>query len=166
MNNTVGRYVLIALMGLFAIQSQAQDQLPSVDLMNIEGQKVDVSQYGDNGKITIINFWATWCTPCKKELNTIADLYPDWQEDYNAELIAISIDDARNKAKVKTYVNGQGWDYDVLLDQNQVLKQRLNFQTIPFTVIIDQDGNIVEKHTGYVDGDEYILEEELEHLAQ
>lgn len=150
---------------LVGISVQAQDQLPSVELTNIKGEKVDLADYGKNGKITVINFWATWCTPCKKELNNIADLYEDWSDDYDMELVAISIDDARNKAKVKTYVNGQAWDYDVLLDVNAVLRQKLNFQSIPFTLVVDQNGNIVNRHSGYVDGDEYILEEELEELA-
>lgn len=149
----------------FAQGAQAQDRLPNVELTDMNGQRVNLSAYGESGEITVINFWATWCTPCKKELNNIVDLYPDWQEDFNVRLVAISIDDARNKAKVKSYVNGQGWDYDVLLDVNGVLKQKLNFQTIPFTVVIDANGNIVERHSGYVDGDEYLLEEKLAELA-
>lgn len=143
----------------------AQDRLPSVSLQDTEGEKVDLSTYAGQGKITVLNFWATWCTPCKKELNNIASLYADWQEEYNVEILAISIDDARNQSKVKAYVDGQGWDYRVLLDVNGVLKQKLNFQQIPFTVIIDQSGNIVSRHAGYVDGDEYLLEEELARLA-
>ena len=79
--------------------------------------------------------------------------------------MAISIDDSRNMAKVKTYINGQGWDFEVLLDSNSDLKRALNFQTVPFTLLIDQDGNIVYRHTGYVEGDEYILEEEIAKFA-
>ncbi|MFT7588896.1 MAG: cytochrome c biogenesis protein CcmG/thiol:disulfide interchange protein DsbE [Limisphaerales bacterium] len=150
---------------LFAGMVKGQDKLPSVELTSVSGEKVDLADYGKNGKITVINFWATWCTPCKKELNNIADLYEDWQEDYDMEIVAVSIDDARNKAKVKAYVDGQSWDYDILLDVNAVLRQKLNFQSIPFTVILDKDGNIVGRHSGYVDGDEYILEEEIEELA-
>jgi cytochrome c biogenesis protein CcmG/thiol:disulfide interchange protein DsbE len=155
---------LVALLGA-ATSLSAQDRLPAVQLQDIHGAKVDLSQYADNGKITVLNFWATWCTPCKKELNNIAAMYPDWQKDYNVEIVAISIDDARNKAKVKSYVDGQQWDYDVLIDVNGLLKQKLNFQQIPFTVVVDQKGHIVSRHAGYVDGDEYLLEEELAKLA-
>lgn len=144
---------------------QAQDRLPSVILQDMNGQKVDVASMTGNGKITVLNFWATWCTPCKKELNNIASLYEDWQKDYNVEIVAISIDDARNQAKVKPYVDGQSWDYTVLIDVNGALKQKLNFQQVPYTVIVDQQGNIVSRHAGYVDGDEYLLEEELAKLA-
>jgi len=144
---------------------QAQDQLPSVILQDMNGQKVDIANIAGNGKITVLNFWATWCTPCKKELNNIASLYEDWQKDYNVEIVAISIDDARNQAKVKPYVDGQGWDYTVLIDVNGALKQKLNFQQVPYTVVVDQQGKIVSRHAGYVDGDEYLLEEELAKLA-
>ena len=155
----------LALALALAPSLQAQDRLPDVTLTDINGQKVNLASFGEKGEITVINFWATWCTPCKKELNNIADLYADWQEDYGVRIVAVSIDDSRNKAKVKTYVNGQSWEYDVLLDVNGVLKQKLNFQTIPFTVIVDREGNIVSRHAGYVDGDEYLLEEELAELA-
>lgn len=162
---TLLRSGAIALALLLAPSLVAQDRLPDVTLTDINGQKVNLTSFGEKGEITVINFWATWCTPCKKELNNIADLYPDWQADYGVRIVAISIDDARNKAKVKTYVNGQSWEYDVLLDVNGILKQKLNFQTIPFTVIVDREGNIVSRHAGYVDGDEYLLEEELAELA-
>jgi len=155
----------LALLLAPAAFAQAQDQLPSVILQDMDGQKVNVASLAEKGKITVLNFWATWCTPCKKELNNIAALYEDWQNDYNVQIVAISIDDARNQAKVKPYVDGQGWDYKVLIDVNGALKQKLNFQQVPYTVIVDQNGNIVSRHAGYVDGDEYLLEEELAKLA-
>jgi thiol-disulfide isomerase/thioredoxin len=159
------RGLAVGLTFAAATLAQAQDRLPDVDLTDVNGQKVNLASFGESGEITVINFWATWCTPCKKELNNIVDLYPDWQEDFGVRIVAISIDDARNRAKVKSYVDGQGWPYDILLDVNAVLKQKLNFQTIPFTVIVDREGNIVQRHSGYVDGDEYLLEEELAELA-
>ena len=135
-----------------------EKELPSLSIQDIYGKKVNVADYGSNGKMTVISFWATWCSPCKKELNNVSYLYEDWQEDYNMELVAISIDDARNASKVKAYVNGQGWDYEVLLDFNEDLKRLLSFQTVPFTVLVDEKGKIVYSHSGYVEGDEYVLE--------
>lgn len=77
---------------------------------------------------------------------------------------AVSIDDSRNASKVKTYINGQQWDYDVLLDPNSSLKRALNFQTVPYTLLIDSKGSIVYTHSGYVEGDEYILEDHIKEL--
>jgi len=159
-------FIIIFISTLVSISAFAQDKLPDLNLYDLSGNKVNVADYGSNGKITVFNFWATWCTPCKKELNNIADLYEDWQEDYDVEIIAVSIDDTRTKAIVKSYVSGQGWDYTVLLDVNKDLQRLLNGQTVPFTVITDRNGNVIEKHSGYVEGDEYILEEKLMELAE
>jgi cytochrome c biogenesis protein CcmG, thiol:disulfide interchange protein DsbE len=140
-------------------------ELPAVFLPDLDGKKVNLADFGKNGKVTVISFWATWCSPCKKELNNISYLYEDWQDEYDVELIAISIDDTRNTSKVKSYVNGQGWDYVVLLDSNEELKRLLNFQTVPFTVVIDKNGKIVYSHSGYVEGDEYVLEDRIKFFS-
>lgn len=158
----------LSTIALFVLGSHfafSQDKLPSLELFDINGNKVNVASFGENGKITVFNFWATWCTPCKKELNNIADLYEDWQADYNVEIIAVSIDDAKTTSNVKSYVNGQAWEYTVLLDVNKDLQRMLNGQTVPYTVITDQNGVIVDTHSGYVEGDEYILEEKLKELS-
>ena len=139
--------------------------LPNVEVVHLNGDKVNIKEFGDNGKITIINFWATWCGPCKLELNNIADIYEEWQEDYNVELVAVSIDDSRNAAKVRSYINGQGWDYTILLDANQDLKRAFSFQGPPYTVLTDQNGIIVSTHSGYKNGDEYILEDKIKELS-
>jgi peroxiredoxin len=136
--------------------------LPSIKIRNIDGEEVDIASYGTNGKITIISFWATWCKPCIKELKNINDLLADWEEDYNAELVAISVDDSRNIAKVKPYASGLGWDFDVLLDPNGEVQRALNVANPPVTFLIDAKGKIVYTHTSYVEGDEYELEEHIE----
>lgn len=157
---------IVSVFTCFFLQiSSAQDALPEISLFDMNGNKVQITDYAKDGKITVFNFWATWCTPCKKELNNIAELYEDWQKDYNVEIIAVSIDDAKTKANVKSYADGQAWDYTVLLDDNKDLQRLLNGQSVPFTVITDQNGIIVEKKTGYVEGDEYLLEEKLAELS-
>jgi len=141
-------------------------KLPSVDIQTLDGKRVNISDYGKRGKITILSFWATWCGPCKLELNNISDIYDDWRKDYDVELIAISIDDSRSTAKVKSFVQGQGWDFEVLLDPNQDLKRAFNFQMPPFTVLADKEGTIVSTHLGYKNGDELILEEKIKQLIK
>jgi hypothetical protein len=79
--------------------------------------------------------------------------------------VAISIDDSRNISKVKTYVNGNKWKYTVLIDPNQDLRRAFNFDGPPFTVVVDKEGNIVSRHLGYKNGDEFILEDEIKKLA-
>ena len=144
----------------------AQKNLPDVSIKDLKGKTVNIQDFAKNGKITVISFWATWCSPCKKELDAMADLYPEWQEKYDVEVVAITIDNARALAKVPGMVKSKQWDYIILSDANQKLQRALNFQSVPQTFLLDQKGNIVFTHTGYVAGDEYELEDEIKALAK
>jgi peroxiredoxin len=139
--------------------------LPDVSLTDINGNKVNVRDLAKDSNIIILDFWATWCIPCKQELTNIAAIYDDWKKKYNVKVIAISIDDARNSARVKAFVNGQGWTYEVLLDVNQDLRRALNFENVPFTLLINKKGKIVYEHNSYVQGDEFVLENEIKKLV-
>jgi cytochrome c biogenesis protein CcmG, thiol:disulfide interchange protein DsbE len=163
-------YFILSIL-LFANISQAQlntnnKELSSVKLKTLDGKEVDLKTYVKSGQITIVSFWATWCSPCKKELDNMSPLMADWKKKYNVALIAISIDNSQNAQKVKPLVNGKGWDFDVLLDVNADTKRSLNYNTIPFTLLIDQNKKIVYQHSGYVEGDEDHLEEEIKKISK
>ena len=80
----------------------------------------------DDDKITVLSFWATWCVPCINELDAISDIYEEWQEDLNVEVIAVSTDDSRTQKRIRPMINGKGWEYKILLDKNNDLKRALN----------------------------------------
>lgn len=155
-----------AVFVFLAFLAFGQKGLPSVEVKTLDGQSVDIQQYAANGKITVISFWATWCSPCKKELDAIAELYDEWQKEYDMELVAITMDTQRALAKVKPMVESKGWPFIILSDANQALRNSLNFQAIPQTFLLDQEGNIVYSHSGYVPGDEYELEEKIKALTE
>lgn len=160
------KIILLFVSIFFSANLFAQTKtLPDITLTNLSGQNVNLKSLADSGKIVVIDFWATWCIPCQKSLTNMMDVKDDWKKNYNCEIIALSIDDAQNTAKVKTTVTGKGWDYSVLLDPNQQTKQSLNYQNIPFCIVVDGKGNIVYTHQGYVDGDENLLEEEIKKAA-
>ncbi|MCS6935600.1 MAG: TlpA family protein disulfide reductase [Chitinophagales bacterium] len=138
--------------------------LPSLELSDMYGKKINVADFGKSGKITLFSFWATWCGPCKKELSNLAELKEEWEKKYNMQFVAVSIDDSRNVPKVRPYVEGQRWDYIVLLDVNQDLKRSFNIPNVPFTILTDANGKIVYMHNGYTEGDEYVLEEVIQKL--
>jgi peroxiredoxin len=85
--------------------------------------------------------------------------------DYNTQLVAITIDNARALTQVKPLIAEKGWEYHVLVDSKQELQQALNFQAIPQTFVVDKHGTIVYQHEGYAPGDEYELEKVLIELA-
>lgn len=134
---------------------------PDVQVQSLDGKKVNLSEYIGQGKPVVISFWATWCAPCKRELDAIAEVYPDWKEEYDIELLAISTDNARGLRKVPAMVSAKGWEFTVLADPEQELMQALNFMAIPQTYLVDGEGNIVYDHTGYNPGDELELEEKI-----
>lgn len=148
--------------------SFAQDsdlkKVPSVDLKDLKGKKNNTASMGFNGPV-VISFWATWCSPCKKELNTIHDLYSDWKEETGVTLVAVSIDDEKTKNSVDTYVKGKAWDFEVLLDPNGDFKRAMGVNNVPHTFLVDKEGNIVYSHNNYAPGDEEKLFEEIKKLG-
>jgi len=146
--------------------SHAQTKVPEVQVKDLSGKSVDLKDYLEEGKNYVFSFWATWCSPCKKELDAISELYPEWQDDYNVEIIAITIDNARALAKVKPMVLEKGWEYTIFSDANQKLYQAMNVNTVPQTFVVNGQGEVVYSHTGYMPGDEYELEDKLAALSE
>jgi peroxiredoxin len=141
-------------------------QVPSVDIKDAKGNPFNTSAITNDGKPIILSFWATWCKPCIKEMTTIADVYDEWQEETGVKLFAISIDDARSSSQVVPMVNGKGWDYIVLLDQNSDFKRAMNVGPIPQTFVIDGKGNIVWQHTSFTEGSENEMFEVIKKVAK
>ena len=157
---------VVFLLLLFASWSALSAQLPAVSLKTMNGQSVRTDTLSNGGKPFVIDFFATWCKPCIRELDAISEVYPDWQEETGVRFIAVSIDRAQDIQKVRPLVNNHGWEYDVLLDPNSDLRRALSIQNIPFVVVIDGQGRIAYKHDGYTDGEETELIEEIKKLVQ
>ena len=136
-------------------------QIPAITLKDLNGKTVRTDTLSNNGKPMIIDFFATWCKPCNRELSAISEIYDEWQEETGVKLIAISIDQAHNINKVKPLVDQLGWPYEILLDPNSDFKRALGVQVIPYVLVIDGEGKIIGKHQGYTDGEEEQLIEEV-----
>ena len=158
-------FLLLFILALSA-GLHAQD-IPSISLKDLDDQTIDTRAFVEEAEGAVLFcFWATWCSPCKRELNNYADLYPDWQEETGVELVAVPIDDPRSMIRVKPYVNSVSWDYTVLLDPNKAFARAMQVNNVPHTFLVNADGEVVWQHNNYADGDEEELYEELLKLAE
>lgn len=161
------KFVLTLIVGcLFIGGIQAQKKLPDVTIKTLSGETISSKDFFNNGKPIIISFWATWCKPCLNELSAFSDEFEDWYEETGVKIIAVSIDDTRASARVKSLVSGKDWPFEVYLDQNQDLKRALNVVNIPHTFVFNGKGEIVWEHTSYNPGNEDEVIEQVRQLIK
>ncbi len=156
---------LFIMMMLFATAQTISAQLPSFKLKTIDGKTVSTDTLRNDGKPFIISFFATWCKPCNRELSAIAEVYDEWQKETGVKLYAVSIDKAQNANKVKPLVNQNGWPYEVMLDPNSEFRKSFGGEMIPFVIICDGNGKIIEKYNGYTEGSEEEIIEKVRELT-
>ncbi len=149
---------------LLTFNAFAQEELPNVSLKTLDGVDTTIIKEASKDNVVIVSLWATWCVPCIKELDAISEVYEEWQDETNVELLAVSVDDSRTVKRVKPLINGKGWEYDILLDTNNDLKRALGASTVPLTLLI-KNGKIVYRHSGYTPGSENELYEKIQELS-
>ena len=153
--------LLFAVLVVTGLHAQQKSDLPNVTIKDLQGKDVNVARLSNNGKPFVITFWATWCGPCIKEHNALDEVYQEWKDETGVKIYSVSIDDSRTTAKVKPFVEGKGWDFEVLLDANGDLKRAMNVNNPPHTFLFDGTGKIVYQHTGYFEGSLEELYEEI-----
>ena len=143
----------------------SQDNLPNITLKSVSGKTVELNELAKSSRDTmvVLSFWATWCIPCITELENINDTYEEKQAIKPFKFIAVSIDDSRTEKRVRPFIKGKGWTFDVLLDVNSELKRSLNITDVPHVIIL-KDNKIVYRHTGYIAGEEDNLFEAIKNL--
>lgn len=156
---TIMKIILSTLFIVSFVSLNAQ-QVYDFRLEDIHGnQQSYTALKGD--KITLIDFWATWCKPCVNsipKLITLSETYDSTQ----VAFIGISIDSPRNLAKVKPFVETLGISYPILLDVNQEIYRDLNIAVIPTLIMIDSKNEIIYIHEGFLPGDEELIKEEID----
>ncbi len=155
--------ILFYVLSLVLLGSPASaEPAPDFQLRSINNASVSLSDY--KGQVVLIDFWATWCGPCKVAMPHIQRIYDENKKD-GFVVLSISIDEARTASKVKPYIKSRGYSFEVLLDKETEVVALYNPQKVlPYAVIIDRKGEVAWRHSGYVAGDEKELEEQVKSI--
>ncbi|MBO5471056.1 MAG: TlpA family protein disulfide reductase [Bacteroidales bacterium] len=145
------------------ISAAAAAQVPSVTVEDSKGESFNTKELLKEGTPMIISFWSTSCKPCIRELDAVYDALPDWLEEADFRVVAVSTDDSRLLAKAKSFAEGRGWgeEYTLLFDKNQDFMRAMNVSVVPHVFVVDANGKIVYSHTSYVPGNELELFEAI-----
>lgn len=137
----------------------AAAQVPSVTVETVKGESFDTADLLDEGTPMIISFWSTSCKPCIRELDAVYDAMPDWLDEADFRVVAVSTDDSRLLAKAKSFAEGRGWgeEFTLLFDKNQDFMRAMNVSVVPHVFVVDGKGKVVFSHTSYVPGGEVEL---------
>ena len=157
--------LLIALLLLSVVPAAFGQKPIDFTLKDVEGNNVRLADLLGKSVI-LIDFWATWCVPCVKELSHFQRFH-DKYKDKGLVVLALSEDGPESVAMVKPYAKRYGYTFTILLDtESRVLALYNPRVALPYTLLIDRSGRIAQVHQGYSLGDEIKMEEEIVGLLE
>ena len=140
---------------MYSSDAIAGNNAPTFKLRDINNKEVSLEDY--QGKVVLVNFWATWCGPCQAEMPHLQKMYVDL-EDQGFVVLSISADNARDASKVKPLVKRNRYTFPVLLDKDSTVLNQYNPESVlPYNVLIGRDGNIIWQKASYAPGEEVEL---------
>lgn len=120
---------------------------PDFQLQNVKGESIALASL--RGKIVLINFWATWCGPCRSEMPSMEEIYRDFnRKDF--EILAVSTDED-GSTSVKPFVQEYGFTFPVLIDETLKINDLYGVTSIPTSLIVDRSGMITNRFFGAID---------------
>ena len=132
---------------------------PEFELNTIDGKKIKLSDY--RNKVVIVDFWATWCGPCRESIPDFVELNKQYK-DKGVEIIGVSLDDNNSVESVKPFIKNFGINYTIAYGNQKIVQDYGNINAIPTMFIIDQQGNIAASHVGLVPKN--VIEDEIKKL--
>lgn len=128
------------------------DNAPDFTLKSLDGKTIKLSDY--KGKVVIIDFWATWCPPCRKGIPDLISIQDEYKKD--VVIIGISLDGEKTLKDVPGFVKSYEINYPIVFGNEKVVNDYGGIEGIPTAFVVDKKGNIVDKHVGLVPKDTYV----------
>ncbi len=137
---------LLALSVAFSAVAQSS-KAPNFKATAADGSTVELQKL--KGKVVVVNYWATWCPPCRQEIPGFIDVYKQYKSK-GLEIVGVSLDQ-NGWEVVKPYIAKAGINYPVVLPDEILKSEYGSIDAIPTTFFVDKNGNIVDSHVGYMD---------------
>ena len=153
--------ILIFILNSF-IFGQGGTKIPDLEIKMLDGRRTSIYKLLKKGPL-LIDFWATWCTPCKKLMVHLDDYHQKYENE-GFQVLMINQDTPRSLGKVKSYINSKKHKFLVAVDPNQQLAKKLNGQIMPSLILVDSDASIVWRHQGFMPGEEKEIQKKIEHI--
>lgn len=128
------------------------DKAPGFSLKSVDGKIIKLSDY--KGKIVIIDFWATWCPPCRRGIPDLISIQKEYKD--NVVVIGISLDREKTIKDVPGFVKDYSINYPVVYGDDNIVVAYGGIQSIPTSFVVDKNGNIVDMHVGLVSKDTFV----------
>ena len=149
-----------AILGFLSASSITSEKIiPNIKIRLLDGTSTSLHELTQDGPL-MIDFWATWCVPCKKVMKFLNQYHTDYAKD-NFKVLMINTDSPRSLGKVKTYIKSQDFSFNVGMDPNKVISKKLNGMVMPTLILVEKGGRVRWRHQGYVAGEEVEIEKQI-----
>ena len=151
-------YRILSAIGILLMLSCDTSSNDTIEIVDFDGlySKIDLSV----DKTYVINFWATWCVPCKKVMKFLNEYHEKYAKE-NFKVLMINTDTPRSLAKVKSFIRSQKYSFNIGMDPNKVIAKKLNGMIMPTLILVDKNGIVKWRHQGYVPGEEIEIENQI-----
>jgi thiol-disulfide isomerase/thioredoxin len=158
--HTVKSYTLGLILSITTAISQA-GQLPPLDFKTLEGEPITLNAY--QGEVRLINFWATWCPPCIREMPALGRLEDAVKG--HARVVAINVGDMSDQVEAFVLENFDGAEPEIWLDEPGAAFTTLRLEGLPMTLVLDKQGEVIDKVIGEREWDSESVVNYLKELA-